>query len=160
MIVATYGAMSRMYEGIGHVEDGQIGLQLEGEAEQQRRRHRAERRPPPEDHGGQRDVAEARAMSVPKEPTEPTVRYAPPIPAIMPPRMTLRYLVSQHPDADRVGRGRVLAHGADPQPPAGAEQADLDAGISDVGDVQEDGRVEEDRADDRDVAEHGDLDGR
>src|SRR5215470_16371856 len=65
-------------------------------------------------------------MSLLNVPTDPIVRYAPPIPA--------------------------------PQPPAGAEQADLDRDDRDVGDVQEDRRVEEDRPDDGDVAQPGDLD--
>ncbi len=94
---------------------------------------------------------------MPNEPTEPIVKYAPPMPAISPARMTFRYRVGDHPDADRVGRHRVLADRPGAQAPAGPGEPDLHPGEHDVRDVQEDGRVEEDRPDDRDVAQQRDL---
>src|SRR5581483_9192268 len=64
---------------------------------------------------------------------------------------------AEHLDAHGVGGGGVLAHGAYPQAPAGAEQPHLDQDYRGVGDVQEDVGVEEDRPDHRDAAQAGDL---
>ena len=94
---------------------------------------------------------------MPNEPTEPIVKYAPPIPAMSPARITFRYRIAMTRMPTVSAATRVLADRPGAQAPAGPEQPDLHHGEQRVRDVQEDGRVEEDRADDRDVAEQRDL---
>ena len=58
-------------------------------------------------------------------------------------------------DADGVGGPRVLADRPDPQPPAGAEQRDVDDDEQDGGAVDEHVLVEQHRAEDRDLRQPG-----
>ena len=63
-------------------------------------------------------------------------------------------------DADGVGGPRVLADRAGAQPPAGAEQPDVDDDDEDVHQVDDDVGVEQQRAEDRDVGQPRDADRR
>ena len=67
-------------------------------------------------------------MSLVNVPTEPMVRYAPPMPAISPPRMTLRYRVASTRMPTVSAAVGCSPTARTPQPPPRAEQADLHEG--------------------------------
>ena len=74
------------------------------------------------------------------------------MPASTPPRITLRYRVRITCMPDGLRRPRVLADRADPQAPAGPEQADVDDDERGrARQVDEEVLVEQDRPDDRDL---------
>ena len=113
--------MARNSDGMGRLNDRHLLLQRIGESENQRRRQHADRMPTAEDHGRQSDKASARghilieaADEAEREPSATKARD----------HAAQRHVDVAHRidvDAERVGRPRVLAHGARPQAGARVE---------------------------------------
>ena len=149
-----------MRDDVAEPQKLQLALQGVREAEQQSRRPRPDRVPVTEDHGGQRDEpaavrhqalegsdrleAQERAGQSGERAADHHVQIARP----------------DHVDADRVGRARVLADRAHPQPPTRVIQHDLRGHDQDERQVRDRRVVEQHRADDRDLRQPRDRDGR